>query len=794
MSKAIIIVLLLFFSIIPTKAQWTNNWQDHFSYRQPNLIAESESYIIAANSTGLTIYDYSTGQSRKKSIVTGLSDVDISAISSIGNDRFIIGYENGNIDILSNSGVINIPDLKNKQLQGSKTINHFSINGDIVYCSTNFGILVFNSIKLEISDTYYLGLESSNLVIHQCTTLNNKIYAATERGLLMADLDDPLLAYYKSWSEIGNTNEDYFGVSPFQNKLITVSRSGSNPYQILIGNKNEWDRIKNTSSYRNIGVSNDSFIITEANYITRYNSNLEVIEAITHYSNTEIEDPTIRANQCIFSSSKQAYFIADNSKGLGIIEGENEDFILPDGPYSNDAAELLFSPHGLYTVAGGLTADYNNSSRRAEFSLYQNNHWTSYRNTIRDDNYLWRDLIRVCDTPTDDDIVYMSSWGGGIFVVKQGQVINHYNHLDSNCTLENIFPDGNQNFVRVGGIASDSDGNIWMSNAYASNGISIREGSDTSKWQAFNYEILNNINCTDKFMIAQNNYVWIIIPRLEKKGLVVINPNNTPLDQSDDQYRGPISNSEETDPRNVGLLRIWDESLDVITDKVYCITEDKNGYVWLGTDKGVVVYYRPWTIFSETYPIASRIKIPRNDGSNQADYLLEKENITSIVIDGANRKWIGTQASGLFLVSDDGITTYESFNTDNSPLPSNTINSIAINPNSGDVFIATPKGIVSYKGKATEGSESLNTIYAYPNPVREDYSGDITITGLVKDSYVKITTISGKLVYETRSLGGKAYWNGRNLKGQKVKSGVYIAYISSEDGSDVETTKIMIVR
>ncbi|MBS2096942.1 type IX secretion system anionic LPS delivery protein PorZ [Carboxylicivirga linearis] len=792
MKNIIVIGLLLLGLTSSVEAQWNNNWRDHFSCRGSAHVAESENYIIAANETGLIVYDYINGLTSKQNIVTGLSDVDISAFASIGDDRFIIGYENGNIDIFSMNGVINIPDLKNKQLQGSKQINHFEKAGDKVYCSTDFGILVIDILKLEIADTYYLGIESSNLLISECAVLGNDIYAATERGLLMADLNDPLIAYYQSWTDVGNSSDEYVAVTILDDDIVAVSKNNSSQYQVFKGKEDNWQIVKSSTRFKNIESGNDYFIIAETNTISKYDSDITLIETINSYSNPEIEDTTIRLNHCFFSDQRQSYLIADNVKGLVIKEGDNEQFILPNGPYSNSAFEILFSPHGLYSVAGALNSEYNNTNTMAEYSFFRNENWTHYKNQVVDNNYLWRDLIRICQASNDDDIVYMSSWGGGIFVIKEGEVINHYNHSNSN--LQNIFPNGNQNYVRIGGIATDSQGNLWMSNSEVSEGIVVREGQDTSKWHSFTYETLNNLHSTDKFLISKDDYLWVIIPRTDRKGLFVLNTNGTLLDESDDQYRGALSSSVESDSRNVGQLKIWDESPKEITKQIYCIAEDKNGYIWLGTDKGVVVYYRPWAIFSENYPIASRIKVPRNDGTNQADYLLENENVTCIEVDGANRKWIGTQNSGLFLVSDDGITTYEIFNTDNSPLPSDYVRDVAIDPQSGEVFIATNKGIVSYKGKATEGEGTLNSVYAFPNPVREDFSGEITITGLVKDSNIKITTVSGKLVYETRSLGGRAYWNGRNFNGEKVKSGVYIAYISAEDGTEVQTTKIMIVR
>lgn len=791
-NKLILLSLLISGYIANASSQWHNNWRDHFSYRQCELVSENSNYIAAATRNGLIIYNYTSGETITLSTVNGLSDVEISALSPIDDSKFIIGYENGNIDIIEGNNIVNIPDLKNKQLQGGKKINYITIYNNKAYCSTDFGILVLNLDKTEIADTYYLGINSENLTIHQCAIINNAIYAATDKGLLKANLNDPQIAYYETWINIGKSTQPHYSVSEFNNNIITTVKNSSSSLEILYGEENNWSLFKTTNKLKNLCVSNNELVIAETNNVKKYNANFELIDSFNKYTNTDLSTSYINVGQAIYSNDKHLYLVADKSRGLAIKENDTDSFILPNGPYSNNAFTLHATSQGIYSLAGGLTTEYNNANLRAEFSFFNKNQWSYYRTKQRNDKYLWRDLIRICSDRKDDKTVYMSSWGGGIFIAENTTILHHYNQFNS--SLQNIFPNGNQNYVRVGGIATDSEGNIWMSNSSVDYGIVVREAQDTTQWHQFSYETLNKLHSTNQILITKDDYVWVSIPRNEQQGIMVINPNGTLLNNDDDQYRGPISKSSENDPRNAGQLRIWDESLNVITNKVYCIAEDKNGYIWLGTDNGVVVYYRPWAIFRDDYPVASRIKVPRNDGSNLADYLLEKEDVTCITVDGANRKWIGTQKSGIYLVADDGLKTYHSFNTDNSPLPSNYINSIAIDPDNGEVFIATDKGIVSYKGKATEGAEDFGKIYTYPNPVREDYTGDITITGLIKDSNIKITTVSGKLVYETRSLGGKAYWNGKNFQGEKVKTGIYIAYISSEDGLKTETTKIMIVR
>ncbi len=230
-----------------------------------------------------------------------------------------------------------------------------------------------------------------------------------------------------------------------------------------------------------------------------------------------------------------------------------------------------------------------------------------------------------------------------------------------------------------------------------------------------------------------------------------------------------------------------------LIERVFSIAEDLDGNIWVGTNKGPVVYYNPVSIFEEQTVLGYQIQIPRNDGTNYADLLLENEIINTIAIDGANRKWLGTESSGVFLMSEDGKEEIHNFNQDNSPLFSNKTVSIAVNNENGEVFFGTDKGVLSFMGQATEGNEDFTDVYVYPNPVREDYEGDITITGLVTDANVKITDVSGNIVYETTALGGQAIWDGKNFSGKRVQTGVYLVFCTNEDGSKTHVTKLLFI-
>jgi hypothetical protein len=224
------------------------------------------------------------------------------------------------------------------------------------------------------------------------------------------------------------------------------------------------------------------------------------------------------------------------------------------------------------------------------------------------------------------------------------------------------------------------------------------------------------------------------------------------------------------------------------------MAEDNNGAVWVGTTNGVVSL-NPTAAFSTGFAV-NHIKVPRNDGTSLADYLLDGLQVNAIAVDGANRKWLGTDASGLFLVSSDGSSIIQSFNTSNSPLLSNKVYDIACDPNSNAVYVTTAGGLQEYQSDSAPSQYDFNDIHAYPNPVRPDYLGEITVTGLMENSLVKIADASGNVVRQLKSTGGTATWNGRDDSGERVKSGVYYIMGSSSDSSASKggVCKLLIMR
>jgi hypothetical protein len=319
-----------------------------------------------------------------------------------------------------------------------------------------------------------------------------------------------------------------------------------------------------------------------------------------------------------------------------------------------------------------------------------------------------------------------------------------------------------------------------MTNSSVENPISVRKADGT--WTSFRFDSkLTEFNALGKILVSSTGHKWGIIPR--GNGLFAMDDNGTIDNISDDAYE---------------LVSVKDRFGKVITNDVRSFAEDQNGNLWLGTNQGILVMFSPFRLFSDGQVYAQEIIVPREgeqnpDGTIPGDVLLGDQVVTCIEVDGANRKWLGTSGGGVYLVSEDGLDEIHHFTELNSPLLSDNINDITIDGETGEVYFATEKGLVSYKGEALAGTTAYSDVVVYPNPVRETYSGPVAIRGLIADTNVKIQDMGGNLVYEMQSLGGQAIWDGRNFKGERVATGVYMIFLSDPDGNVQHVTKLRFI-
>lgn len=734
-------------------------WRTHLPYQYAFLVETTNDRVFCSTTGGLFYYNLEDNLVEKISKVDGLSDNGVSAMRwNAGQETLILAYENSNLDIIRNNVVMNIPDIMKKQITGDKSINDIYYIEENAYLSTGFGIVVVNLEKNEISDTYLIGDNGQSLKVNQVSSDGTYLYAATDRGIRRGLLSDPFLVDYNAWeviTDIPGSSGAFSTIAYFNDRLFTSADDPADEQdQVYYSNGSGW------STYPYFTGKLCYEILNQGNFLTL------VDDTAVHLINDDFlviqELFSVRPRSAALDNQGDLW-LADYGQGLRTNQGGGTWGITPNGPYSTSVFDLESSRGVVHAVVGAITASWNNTWALATLETFMDETWTW--------THSWddRDLITLDIDPDDPTHVYAGSWGYGILEFT-GKEFTRYN--ESNSSLQTIIPGP---YVRVGGVALDPHGNLWMTNSNVSEPISVLKADGT--WKSFRVDnLISSYNALGDILVSSSGNKWVIVPR--GNGLFAMDDNMTIDDISDDIYE---------------KVSVVDKYGKVITNDVYSFAEDRDGNLWLGTNQGVLVMYSPYRLFVDGSIYAQEILIPRDDGSGYADPLLGTQTVTAIEVDGANRKWLGTNGGGAYLVSEDGLEELAQFNASNSPLLSDVITDIEVDGHTGEVFFGTDKGIISYKGEAMEGSTAFSNVVVYPNPVRETYEGPVAIKGLLENTTVKISDMSGNLVFETESLGGQAIWDGTNFDGMRVSTGVYIIFLSSADGSLSHVTKVLFI-
>lgn len=714
-------------------------WSDHLVYSTSADIAVGSDNVYSSTGSSVLVYNKDLAELRKLSPVNGLTETGISAIGwSEENKTLVIAYSSTNIDLVSDNIVYNLPDIMRKYNPGDQTISRLRMSGSYAYVACSFGIAVIDLQKKEIRDTWRPGSSTGNNTVYDIAFGQDKVFAATARGLYYAKDGQNGLSWSGNWDPVPGVPDpegSYASVISLNGRLVVNLKSalsGDGSAYLIDDSGPELIYNEPGTSIESIDIAGNGFIVSSQEHIRIYDQNGNIIRTITDY----LQKPKI-ARAII---DNEDIWIADINNGL--VHGRNmSGFVslkLPS-PLTNKVQSI--EPSGGKTIITGKDAS------SFLVSVYENNGWSSFPDPG------CKDPIGSLTDNTDRNHVFVSSRDCGLLEFRGTELVKKY---------DNVTPTG---------MSMDDDRNLWIVQSGTSSGIKVLKPDGT--WGSDFRKIGETI--TGDIIIGNNGYKWVTLPG--GPGLYIFDDNNTPGNTSDD--RDMISYIRDSD--------------DQIISNIFSIASDLDGVVWSGTDQGPFLFLNPDKVFDEPVLYGYRVKIPRDDGSGLADYLLRSETITSIAVDGANRKWIGTRGSGVYMLSDDGTKQLANFTEDNSPLFSNKIETIAIDNESGEVWIGTSKGIQSYRANATKGDETFQKVYAFPNPVREDFTGNVTITGLARDTNVKITDVSGNLVFETVSNGGMASWDLNNYRGRRVSTGVYIAFCTSPEGNST-VTKILVIR
>ncbi len=755
-----LLLALLTWISLPLAAQiGMGQWRTHLPYQYAKLVETTDDRVYCSTTGGLFYYNLEDNLVEKISKVDGLSDNGVSAMRWNSElETLILAYENSNLDIIRNGVVMNIPDIMKKQITGDKSIYDIYYIGHNAYLSTGFGIVVLSLEKDEISETYVIGDNGQSLKVNQITSDGNYLYAATDQGIRRGLLSDPFLIDYNAWelvTDIPGSGGAFSSIVFFETHLFASSDDPDDEQdQVYYSGGTAW------SPYPYFTGNLCMEILNQGEFLTL------VDDTAVHLINDDfliVQQLFSQRPASASLDSRGDLWLADYGRGLITNEGGGSWSIIPNGPYSTSVFDMEASEGVLQVVVGGISASWNNLWNTATLETFQDQEWTSIH------SWSDRDLITLTIDPGDPSHVYAGSWGYGLLEFK-GTEISTYNEINS--SLQTIIPGA---YVRIGGVALDPQGNLWMTNTNVSEPISVLKPDGT--WKSFRVDnLISTYNALGEILVTSAGNKWVIVPR--GNGLFAMSDNMTIDDTSDDIYE---------------KVSVVDKYGKVITNDVYSLAEDHDGNLWLGTNQGVMVMYSPYRLFVDGSIYAQEILIPRDDGSGYADPLLGTQIVTAIEVDGANRKWLGTSGGGVYLVSDDGLEELQQFNTSNSPLLSDVIADICVDGASGEVYFGTEGGIISYKGDALQGSSVYSNVVVYPNPVRETYEGPVAIKGLLENTTVKIADMGGNLVFETESLGGQAIWDGTNFNGERVATGVYIIYLSSADGEFSHVTKVLFI-
>ena len=762
MKKNVLFFLLIFFTQ-NSFAQENLSWQGYFSYTEIKDLSASTTQVFAASENALFSKNLTTNVVKTTNTIDGLSGQTISALYySAASNKTLVGYENGLIIAINETDgtLLNIVDIINKQLPPNiKKINHFMEIGGTAYVSCDFGIVQFNLATMQFGDTYFIGDNGAEIIVNQTAVYNGFIYAATNSGIRRATVTNKNLIDYRQWETIATGN--WSSVLVFGADLYAINGAGS---------VHKFDSVSNTfvgfivlpQSAVDARSTDNYLIISTGNSVYMYNNQMALVRQINNNqitnSNPLFSCATIIGDS-VFIGTKENGLIVAALSSAGIFEN-----ITPLGPTRNNIFSLQATATSLWAVYGDYTADYNPYPLDSYgISKFNANGWMNipYKDVLGAQS-----LTRILVNPSNENEVYASSFFSGLLKLENDIPKILYNQTNSG--LESLtFVGPTYIDIRINGTAFDKSGNLWVTNSRIKNGLKVLKTS--GQWQSYAMDgILESPN--------DNNFGTIAI---DKNGTKWLSTNSD----------GVVGFNESTN--TFKKITAGSDTGNLPTSNARTVAIDTRNQLWIGTTKGLRVLPNVGNFQTEDQMKANPIIILED---NLAQELLFEQFITDIAVDGANNKWIGTADSGLFLVSPNGQETKYHFTINNSPLPSNVINDVAINNLTGEVFIATSKGLVSFKGTATTANDDLSKVYVYPNPVRPEYTGTVKVAGLLNKANIKITDIEGNLVYETTSEGGTIEWDTTAFGKYKVASGVYMIFISAQDGVETKVKKVMIIR
>ena len=751
-------------------------WQSYLPYNSALGVATNGNTLYTVGKQGFFTYNSLTNEKETYSKVEGMSDLGMQVVGyDMATSTAILVYSNGNIDLFKNNTFYNIPDLKIKTIAGTKTVYEvYTLNG-LAYLSSAIGVIVINLTDHSVKETYQFTANSQTIPVKSFIGAGSYFYAVTTNGLYRANQNNPELQNFQAW-DIIDSNKTYTSIKSVNNSLFLASLNsvfslnGSTVTPIYTAPVYATPSSSGIASIHHIDAGYTSLLVSEYKD-SLYAGAIKIINPVSYAvdSFTFTGNPW-QAVQLLDSS----IWMAEGFGGLMKRVGPNQvSYFTPPGPLDANAFDIYANNSSLWIAHGGYDDQYHQSHNTSDIANYNNGIWTYYAryiyhpfDTLADFTVLARD--------ESNGTIYAGSYGDGLFIMNANgsyQLIRQNSIFDPSQFFFNTTTGQYGTGRLVGGIAIDHNHNVWVTTLRSAHQLYVKTAD--SQWYKF---IVPNSTNGGQLLVDDNDQIWFVNQDATGAGLTVFNPNGTISDPSDD-----VSYHLTT---GVGFGNLPN-------NQVFCIAKDQNNNIWVGTADGIGIVNSCHPSPGTTAPCDAEIPIVQYD--KYAGYLFKGHSVRTIAVDGANRKWVGLD-DGVWLLSADASKIVYNFTAENSPLPSNHIEKVAIDPVTGVVYIGTDMGLVSFRGTATEGGTTNDNVLTFPNPVPSGYTGTIAIKGLVANADVRITDIDGQLVYKTKALGGQAVWNGLDYTGHRPQSGVYLIFVSNTDGSATYTGKMVFLK
>lgn len=765
--KRIVILTILVLQVLlsPLVAQIpVGTFRDHLSFYSCKSVAVTPEYVYAASNSGLLYVDKNSNGSGTFSKVDGLSGTSVARIHYDTASRYLaVAYDDGNLDFIRDDRITNVSDIKDKSITSSKKVNGFLSYNGLLFLAYPFGIVSVDMETLLIRDTWYTRIGDSHVKVNSLQILNGEFVISTDEGIYVTAVNNPAIADFSTWQKVSEFGNRTFTTSCVYRERVYVVHQGADGDTLYYKDDDGW-HLSNIqkNDFRAFDSDDSLLVICGWGFIEAFDQDENLVYEMWWQPEYQWQ------NGKDIAVDGSIIWVADANNGLIKIAPDWWDIrLLPGkGPFATTAYAMDCVDGLLALTPGMVSVTWGNGWIYPNFSYFVNEEW---HNIYQKDNPSLTDvfdLSAVAINPKNTSEIFVGTFGSGLRKYDRSRITAVYDRsnspIRSTDTLEG----------KIGGLVFDANNNLWVSCCYSPIPVAVLRPD--GNWQAItlsSYTTGNN-SPVGQIMVDSRNYKWIVLPRDNK--LLVYDDNKTISNPNDDRIASVSMNA----------------MANIETSSINCVVEDRDGEIWIGCNLGIKVIYNPSSVFKNTL-YAQNILI------KQIDYvqnLFEFEEVTCIAVDDANRKWVGTAKSGVFLVSENGDKQLLHFTEDNSPLFSNKIHNITINHESGEVFIATASGLISYMGTATAGREDYSEVTVFPNPVRESYHGIVTVKGLMDNSFCKIVDAAGNLVWQGYANGGELSWEGKDFYGKRPATGVYFVFSSDRTGKMKNVAKILFIK